>query len=380
MDTDELRALFPVTEHLVYLNHAGVAPISQPVAHAMGEAIAECLHWGAHRYTRLLAAIQRTRASAAELLSAAPDEVAFVKNTSEGISFVSEGFPWRPGDAVVFPEGEFPSNIFPWLHLQRRGVRTVRVPLTGNRLRLDDFRTALDQPGVRLLAVSSVEFETGFRNDLAALGQLCRERGVFFFVDAIQSLGCLPLAPASLGIHALAADGHKWLLGPEGIGLFWVNREAWDVLEPREVGWKSVVDALDYSQPRFVLRRDAEKFEAGSHSVVALHGLGAALRLLLDVGAAQVAARVTSLVLQFDEGLRQRGYPVLSSPEPEERAGIVSFLPASGPAALVQRLGALGVAAAARGRGIRLSPHFYNDASDVSRFFGALEEAERTSR
>ncbi len=375
---DEIRRLFPVTEHLAYINHAGVAPISSRVAAAIRSASEEYLAWGGARYERLFRRVEQTRSSAARLLGAAAEEIAFVKNTSEGIAHVAEGFPWRPGDGVAVPEGEFPANVYPWMHLQRRGVRLLRVPMRSGRLAIDDFRQALQDPSVRLLSVSSVEFETGFRNDLASLGQLCRDRGVFFFVDAIQSLGALPLAPSELGIHALAADGHKWLLGPEGAGILYLAREAWDRIEPVEVGWNSVVSPLEFSRVRFELRTDARRFECGSHAAILLHGLGAALDLLLEVGIDLVAPAVLSNAERLSEGLRRRGYPILSSLEPSERSGIVAFRPRGDPAQLARGLLEAGVAVAARGAGIRLSPHFYNDAGDAERFFEAVERLDRT--
>lgn len=373
------RAQFPVTEHLCYLNHAGVAPISTRVAAAIRQATEECLGWGAFRYERLLAGVEAARGSAARLLGAAPAEVAFVKNTSEGVSHVALGYPWKEGDAVVVPEGEFPANVYPWLSLERRGVRVLRVPAREGRLLLDDFRAALEQPEVRVLAVSSVEFETGFRNDLAALGQMCRERGIFFFVDAIQSLGCLPLEPAALGIHALAADAHKWLLGPEGIGIFYLARDAWDRLRPAEVGWNSVTSPLEFSRIRFEVRPDARKFECGSHETILVHGLGAALDLLLEVGIGEIAREVRGTTDRLAEGLASRGYRVLSSREPEERSGIVAFAPRRSPKQVVERLAAARVFAAARGQGVRVSPHFYNDAGDVDRFFEVLDRADRAT-
>ncbi|GAB4277437.1 MAG: aminotransferase class V-fold PLP-dependent enzyme [Deferrisomatales bacterium] len=369
----DLRPLFPVTRRLAYLNHAGVAPLSTPVARALEGATRECVEWGAARYDRLIAGVEAARKGAARLLGADPAEVAFVKNTSEGIAFVAEGFPWRPGEAAVVPEGEFPANVYPWMHLARRGVRMIRVPRRGGRLALDDYRRALEEPGVRVLAVSSVQFETGFRNDLEALGQMCRERGIFFFVDAIQSLGCLPVEPAALGIHALAADAHKWLMGPEGVGILYVAREAWERLEPVEVGWKSVADPLAFSSIRFELRADARKFEPGSLAVIPIHGLGAAVELILRVGVERIREQVLATVDWAVEGLRRRGYRILSSLEPGERSGILTFVPRSDPAELAQRLLREKVFAAARGEGLRLSPHCYNDRGDVERLLDALD-------
>ncbi len=380
MTVPDRRDLFPVTRNLAYLNHAGVAPISAPVARAIRAATDECLAWGAHRYDRLLRGVADARRSAARLLDTAPSTIAFVKNTSEGVALVAEGLGLGRGDAVVVPEGEFPANVYPWLNLGRHGVRVHRVPMRDGRIALDAYRAALDLPGVRVLAVSAVAFETGFRNDLAALGQLCRDRDVFFFVDAIQALGCLPLAPAGCGIHALAADAHKWLLGPEGVGLLYVAPDAVDRLHPVVVGWKSVREPLAFDRIRFDLRPDAGKFEPGSLPVIALHGLGAAVDLLLEVGVDRIWRRVGQLTARAREALSGRGYTILSSPEPAEQSGIVAFAPRTGPGGLARRLQDRGVFAAARGGGLRISPHFYNTDSEIDDFLHALDEEDRTGR
>ncbi len=376
-DPSRLRALFPVTRRAAYLNHAGVAPISRPVALALKRAADECLRWGALRYDRLLKGIESARRACARLLGVSPTRIAFVKNTSEGVSLVAEGFPWRPGDAVAVPETEFPSNVYPWLNLGRRGVRTIRIPARNGRLLLEDYREALKHPAVRVLAVSAVEFGTGFRNDLAALGEMCRERGVFLFVDAIQALGCLPLEPEGLGIHALAADAHKWLMGPEGVGLLYVSGEALERLHPVEVGWHSVRHPMDFDTIRFDLRPDAGRFEPGSPSTIAIHGLGAAVELLLGVGVGRVWDRVRALLDELAEGLRARGYRILSPLGADERSGILTFRSRTPPTDLARALQRAGVFVAARGGGVRVSPHVYNTPDEIGRLLEALDRLDR---
>lgn len=374
---EEYRKLFPVASNISYMNHAGVAPISSKVADALTDASNECLHWGATRYERLVSGIEKTRKSAARLVNADPLEIAFIKNTSEGISFIAQGFPWRPGDAVAVPEGEFPSNVYPWLGLKKRGVEVVRIKMRQGRLELDEFKRAISLPNVRMLAVSSVEFETGFRNNLALLGQLCRDRGIFFFVDAIQSLGYIPMNPAELGIHALAADAHKWLMGPEGIGILYVAKDSWDLIAPSELGWKSVVDPFEFSRINFELIKDASKFEPGSQSVIALHGLGAALNLLLEIGVDQIKEKVLENVGIIAEGLQRRGYEIFTSLRAGDVGGILTFAPKTEPANLAKLLLSKNVFTAARGPGLRISPHFYNNSDDISKFFNALDSLDK---
>ncbi len=379
MDTpdEKLRHQFPVTRRCAYLNHAGVAPLSRRVAEAVHAATAECLEWGALRYDRLLKGIESARGACARMLGVPPAHIAFVKNTSEGVSLVAEGFPWRPGDAVVVPETEFPSNVYPWMNLGRRGVRIIRIPGRNGRLRLEDYREALGYPAVRVLAVSAVEFGTGFRNDLSALGEMCRQRGVFLFVDAIQALGCLPLEPQRLGIDALAADAHKWLMGPEGVGLLYLSGEALERLHPVEVGWHSVRDPMDFDTIRFDLRPDAGRFEPGSPSTIAIHGLGAAVELLLDVGVGRVWDRVRALLDELVEGLRERGYDLFSPLGEGERSGILTFRSRTPPTELARALQRAGVFVAARGGGVRVSPHVYNTPDEIRRLLDALDRLDR---
>ena len=207
--------------------------------------IAAVKHW--------LDRIAAVRALAARLINAPDaDDVYFVPNTTHGIGVVAEGFPWRAGDNVVLAGEEYPSNQYPWMNLAARGVEVRRVPSRGNRLAIDDIRAAMDDR-TRVLTVSSVEFASGFRNDLDALGELCRERGVFFFVDAIQSLGVFPLDVQRTPIDALAADGHKWLLGPEGAGIGFIRREWVERLHPIGVGANSVVHPYAFTTIDFTL-------------------------------------------------------------------------------------------------------------------------------
>src|SRR5262249_29927553 len=244
-----------------------------------------------HVWTQRVEEVHRL---AGRLLNADPLDVAFLKNTSEGVGIVAEGFPWQPGDNMVTAAEEYPANIYPWLNLADRGVEVRLVPSRGSRVEIDDVRAALDGR-TRLVSLSMVEFASGFRNDLDSLGSLCRERGIYFFVDAIQGLGVLPLDVRRTPVDFLAADGHKWLLGPEGAGLFYVRRELVEMLHPVGVGWNSVVGSLDFSRIDFRLKPHAGRWESGTLNVGGVSALGASLALLLEIGIPAVAARVLEL-------------------------------------------------------------------------------------
>src|SRR5439155_25786875 len=191
--------------------------------------------------------VEYVRGLFGRLLNADPLDIAFVKNTSEGVGIVAEVYPWKQGDNVVIAEEEYPANVYPWLNLKDRGIEVRRVPSREGRLLIDDLRAAMDA-NTRILSLSFVEFASGFRNDLDALGNLCRERGILFFVDAIQGLGVYPLDVQRTPIDFLAADGHKWLLGPEGAGIFWIRRALVERLHPVGIGWNSVVQSRDFSR------------------------------------------------------------------------------------------------------------------------------------
>lgn len=368
------RSYFPVTRELAYLNHAGVAPVSTRVEEALARYAHEATRRGAFDYDRAYdAEVERVRGRAALLIGADPDEIAFVKNTSEGLGLAAAGLDWRPGDRVVTCDLEYPSNVYPWWWLRSQGVETILLRGRDGRLPEAVVAEALDDPRVRLLSLSSVQFGSGYRSDLARLGSLCRDRGVLFCVDAIQSLGCLPLDVRGAEIDFLAADGHKWLLSVEGCGLFYCARRVLERLRPRVVGWRSVVDNRDFDTYHLELQPNAGRFEEGTPNTPGVFALGAAIDLLLETGIDAIGTRVLALTERLVEGLRARGAVVLSSREPGEASGIVSFrLADEPPARTAARLRARRVFVAVRRGGVRASPHFYNSEEEIDALLEAL--------
>jgi cysteine desulfurase/selenocysteine lyase len=368
------RSWFPVTEELAYLNHAGVAPISTRVESALQRYAREATRRGALHYARFYdAEIERVRERAALLLGAHAHEIAFVKNTTEGLGIVAAGLDWKRGDQVVVCDLEYPSNVYPWWHLRDRGVETLMLRTRGGSLSLDRLEEALQHPRTRLLSISSVEFGSGARNDLEAIGRLCRDRGVLFCVDAIQSLGCFPLDVERCGIDFLSADGHKWLLSVEGCGVFYCARRALDRITPTTVGWRSVAENWNFDEYHLRLQPGAGRFEEGTTNTPGIFGLGAAIDLLLEVGIEDVGRRVLALTDRLVRGLHEREARVLS-PRGEGRAsGIVSFaVPGEAPEETTRRLVERGVFVVARRGGVRASPHFYNSEEEIDRLVGAL--------
>jgi selenocysteine lyase/cysteine desulfurase len=368
------RSFFPVANDLVYLNHAGVAPVSTRVEEAVRRYLAEATRRGAFDYARAYdAEVERVRGRAARLIGASPDEVAFVKNTTEGLGLVAAGLDWQDGDQVVSCDLEYPSNVYPWWSLAARGVETVMLRAEGGRLPIEAIEKALRSARVRVVALSSVEFGSGQRHDLEAIGRLCQERGALFCVDAIQSLGCLPTDVARERIDFLAADGHKWLLSVEGCGLFYCARRVQDLVRPRVVGWRSVVRNQDFDTYHLELQPGAGRFEEGTPNTAGIFALGAAIDLLLELGIDAVAARVLALTDRLAAGLRERGALCRSPRGPGEASGIVSFaLPDEPVERTVARLRARRIFVVARRGGVRASPHFYNDEAEIDRLLAAL--------
>jgi selenocysteine lyase/cysteine desulfurase len=376
MDWTSLREQFPVTRRWAFFDHAAVAPLSAPAQRAVVEWAADMADNGDVHEPLWFRRVNEVRGLAGRLLGADPLDVAFVKNTSEGVGIVAEGFPWQAGDNVVTAAEEYPANIYPWMNLAGRGVELRRVASRGSRLLLDDIRAAID-PRTRVVSLSWVEFASGFRNDLDALGELCRERGIFFFVDAIQGLGVLPIDVRQTPIDALTADGHKWLLGPEGAGLFYLRREWVERLRPVGVGWNSVVGARDFSKVDFTLKPHAGRWESGTLNVGGIHALGASLELLLGLGTEAVAERVRELTEHLCERARAAGLEVFSSRADEEWSGIVSLVPPAGgdPRALKNRCRDEGIVINLRAGRLRVSPHCYNTPEEIDRLVTALTPA-----
>lgn len=351
---------FPVTRKLVYLNHAAVAPWPQRTAQAVTRFAAECVAEGARHYPRWVETERQVKSWLAELIQApSADDIALLKNTSEALSVVAYGFPWRQGDNVVISDEEFPSNRIVWESLASQGVAVRQVSLRGSDpeqalLEAADSRT-------RLLSISSVQYASGRRLDLARLGEGCRRRGMAFCVDAIQGLGAIRHDVEAMRIDFLMADAHKWLLGPEGIAVFYCRPEWRERLTLHQYGWHMVEDYGNYDRLDWEVARSARRFECGSPNMLGVHALHASLSLLREVGLAQIERRVLERAERLMAAIRAVPELELLTPAQAGRyAGIVTFRHRRRDSAeLLMDLQAHGIVCARRGGGIRYSPHFY---------------------
>jgi selenocysteine lyase/cysteine desulfurase len=347
---------------LRYLNHAAVAPWPNRAAMAVTRFAQENVLLGARDYSDWMELEQRLRERLMRLLNApSTDDVALVKNTSEALSFVAFGLPWQSGDQIVISDEEFPSNRIVWEALAAQGVEVVQASLTG-----DDPEGALLAacgPRTRLMSVSAVQFASGLRLDLQRLGAGCKQQNVLFCIDAIQQLGALPFDVQSYQCDFAMADGHKWLLGPEGLGVFYVRSELREQLKLHEFGWHMLEHMGDYTRTGWEPAKSARRFECGSPNMLGAMALEASLSLLEEVGMEQVAALIAERVKWLQDGLSAIPGVRLHSPlNPARRGGIFSFsIDGIDNQAVYEALKAQQVVCIPRGPGIRFSPHFYTE-------------------
>jgi len=369
------RREFPVSGNYIYLDHAGVSPISLRVKTAIEKFLAESAEGGSFHYPVWAERIVEIRRACAQLINAGPDEIAFVKSTSHGLSIVAQGLDWKPGDNVLIYEKEFPSNIYPWLNLRSKGIEVRTIPSRDGRILFEDI-TRLISSRTRLLAISSVQFSNGFRIDLEKVGSLCRDKQVLLCVDAIQSLGMVPMDVKAFHIDFLSADAHKWLLGPEGIGIFYCSNGLAGRLSPPLIGWKSVRNELAFDRPEFLLKTNCLRFEEGSMNLLGIFGLGAALDLLFEVGIEQIEQRVLDLGDLILQEAEKRGYRALTPVARHERGGNITVSGDFDPARVRDALREKRIMVNARGGGIRVSPHFYNIEEEIIDFFKMLDRLD----
>lgn len=364
----QYRDEFPVTRSIIYLNHAAVSPLARRTAEAMKRLADDVCEWGSLHYSAWLEAYAGVRRAAAKLIDAQDSEIALVKNTSEGISIVATGLDWQPGDVVVAFREEFPANSLPWKRLERRGVQVRWLSVNDPLDRVEEAAR-----GARLLAISFVQYLSGFRANLEAIGEICRRHGCFFLVDAIQGLGAFPLDVEAAHIDALAADGHKWLMGPEGCGILYVRREWQDRIDPVEFGWTNVARYADYGSGDMELRPDAGRYECGTLNTIGCLGLQSAIELVLEIGVERIGAAVQALADRLAAGAARKGYEILGARSPESGSGIVSIRRADTDArVVVSRLKERKMLAAPRLGWVRLSPHFYISPEEIDEVVAAL--------
>jgi cysteine desulfurase/selenocysteine lyase len=376
------RAEMPIAARVAYFDHAAVAPLPGASRKEMRHWLDQATEEGDVVWNQWARRIEEVRQTAAAMVNAQPGEVALVPNTTSGISLVAEGFPWQAGDNVVTLANEFPSNQYPWMNLASRDVEVRRVPVDGGVVDLDRIARACDAR-TRIVSVSWVGYATGWRIGVREVAELCHRRGCLFFLDAIQGLGVFPLDVRADGVDFFAADGHKWLLGPEGAGIFYVREEHLSLLRPLMIGWNSVVQGSDYTRIELKLRREAARYEGGSQNMVGFTGLGASLDLLKSLGigpqASPIAEHVLTITDYACERLLELGAKLHAPRTGPHRSGIVTFeLPGHDSNDIRRRLEAARIIVRCRAGGVRISPHGYATTDEVDRMIDELKAILRS--
>jgi len=372
--TPELRALFPITERLVYLNHAAVSPLPTPTIKATEAQLHDVFESGSMHFRQWLSVKEEARRLLASLLGARPEQVAFMRNTSDSLSTVANGLRWNAGDNVVTFRHEFPSNIYPWLRL--RDTHGVEIRMCGERNgRVDQEELCnLIDKRTRLVAISQVQFATGFRANMARLAEATRQKDALLVVDVIQGLGVVPTNVEQEGIDVAAGAGHKWLLTPEGVGYLYLSDRARERIEPTLVGWVSVQSPEDYDNFDQQWNRCTLAWETGTGPNALIHGLKASLELLASVGTKRISNYLEEVTDYLCERLEGLAYDLVSSRTPEDKSQIVCIKHRHGLSSmeLYHRLAEQNIITAPRGDRLRIAPHFYNNHEDIDRLLSAL--------
>ena len=376
LSNEELRQReFPVAREKIFLAHAGVCPLPRRVADAVADCAARSTLGDQEEF--MLSRLADARQLGARLLNCQPEEIALVGPTSLGLSFVAAGLKFRRGDNVLIYHDDYPSNVYPWMALAERNVEVRLLNTRGlGVIRPRDVAGQIDE-NTRLVALASCHFISGFRMEYAEIGKLLRERGILFCLDAIQTLGAFPTTVEH--VDFLAADSHKWLLGPCGAGIFYARRELQERLNPPVYGWHNVRSPNFVAQETIEFRNDARKFEAGTQNLLGVTGLIAAMELALEMGVDNIAAELSRKRAWLVPELQKRGFTVLNADtKPENASCIISFLqPGKDMATLHEKLADAGIAASLRTdrkkqHYIRLSPHFYNTDAELKRVLELL--------
>ncbi len=372
------RALFPFLHRgVIYFNHAGTSPLSTRVVAAMTEYLARRSEGMIDTYSDDCTMVLRCRASIARLINAeSPDRIAFQVNTSDAINVLASGLPWKAGDSIFLGAIEFPANVHPYLNLKSLGVTIDHCEAPDGRVTTELIASRIT-PHTRLVALSAVQFLSGYRADLRAIGELCRRKGIVFAVDGIQAAGAIRLDVQHLNIDFLAAGAQKWQMGPHGSGFLYVTEELQSRIRQKNLGWLSVEDPwrfTDYDQP---LAASARRYEGGSLNMPCLWGLDASIGTLMEFGPNRIESHILSITGELIERLRRiEGVTLFTPLAADERAGIVTvaLAPRFSAPRTFERLQAQGLTIAVREGKLRYSPHFYNSMDDVRRAAELTEE------
>lgn len=371
---EKIRALFPVVQKYAYLNSAAVAPVPLPAADAVASQLKDVLENGMVNYIQWLDTKKRVRGLVAEMLNVEAEQIAFLRNTSDGISTIASGLKWQAGDNIVSFEREFPANFYAWRRIRDAfGVELRLCPERSGRIDLDELISLIDS-GTKVVAVSAVQFASGFRADLERIGEAARKHDALFVVDIIQAFGAMPLdLPAAL-VDAAASASHKWLCSPEGCGILYLSERARQRIEPTLVGWISVVEPWAFEETEQPFKPNALAWETGGDNNALFFGLEQSLKLLHETGTENIQNYLEELTDYLCELAARKNYEIISSRRKGEKSQVVCIKPRNGlnPNEIAERLQRENVIVSPRGDRLRIAPHFFNNREDIERLAGVL--------
>ncbi len=366
-DINHYRSLFPYLKSgMIYLDHASVGPFSKLVSDVLNEYLRKKSETELNVVFDFVKVVVEAKERIGRLINSQKERIAFTDSTSNGLNILAAGLEWKSGDRILLTDIEFPANAYPFLNQKRHGVEVDFVKNRNGRIQPEDVEKAIT-PRTRLFSVSHVQFLQGFRSDLAALGEICRNKGVIFCVDAIQSAGVVPIDVQSMKIDFLACGCQKWLLAPEGTAFVYVSEDTQERIRQAYLGWTSISDFFnDFFRYRLEIDPTARRFEHGTLNFAGIFGAHASIGMLLDIGIPNILSHVEALTQFAVDQLSTRGVEVLTPAEPASRGGIVSFRPQKAQQ-LFETFKNERITVSLREGCIRLSPHFYNTRDEMER-------------
>ncbi|MCH7827810.1 MAG: aminotransferase class V-fold PLP-dependent enzyme [Bacteroidetes bacterium] len=370
------RDFFPhIKNGVIFFNNASTGPLSTPVIEEMNLYIKENSDSDIDGFRSFLSREKESKKMIAEMINTNPDRIAFVDNTSNGINYLAQGIDWKKGDRILLNDLEFPANVYPFLNLKEIGVEVDFVKSKGGIITADDLIEGI-KPGTRLVAVSQVQFLTGYRIDLEKLGNECKKRNIILLVDAIQGCGAINPDIKKMNIDFLSVGTQKWMLGLQGLGFIYLSEMMQRNLKQRFVGWKSVVNAWNILDYDFTLRKDASRFQNGTISEIGVYAIYASLKFLNEVGFNNIEETVLSNASYLSDGLLEIGLkPLLASCRKENRSGIVTCK-IDNAQKIYDELLKENIHTAVREGYIRFSPNFYNNREDIDKVIAELKKMD----
>ncbi len=372
MDLNTYRELFPITLQKIYLNHAAISPLSTRVTDMLEWYLDERSFGDIDTFRQVSAIRQEARDLLAKMINGSAEHIAFITNTSEGFNHLVNGLSWQAGDQIILTDYEFPSNVYPFMNLERFGVDMVYVPNRDGQIRIEDIEERIT-PRTKMLSISFVEFSNGFRNDLETIGKLCKANDIIFSVDSIQGLGAIPLDVQKFQIDFLSNGGHKWLMGAMGAGFMYFAPELFEKITPAFTGWLGVENAWDFFDYKLDLLPDAGRFEYATGNFLGISALRASAGLLMEAGIENIERHLMQLGQRLIDGLGQPGLRFKGAADKKYWSGIYSFAGKDMPE-FYEYLMNRNIICSLRNGMLRVSPHFYNNEEEIDELISRAGE------